>query len=348
MRIVIATDAWAPQVNGVVTTLTQTCDILRKQGHQVLMITPQGRKTYPCPTYPEIRLAMFQGRAIAREIAEFEPDCIHVATEGPIGYSVRRYCLRNRIPFTTAYHTQFPEYIRSRLPIPISWSVALARWFHKPATRTMVPTNGVQQLLADRGFTDVVIWSRGVDTELFSPEQPVDYPYPRPLWIYLGRVSVEKNIAEYLDLDLPGTKIVIGDGPDRERLRAAYPECEFLGYKFGKELARHLAGGDVFVFPSKTDTFGLVMLEAMACGLPVAALPVTGPIDVVQNGHNGILSNDLKEACEKALELNREACREHAKSRSWATAAKQFSSHLAPIPIGADWGQTEAQINQTD
>ncbi len=329
MRVVIATDAWAPQVNGVVTTLTQTRNSLLDSGHDVLMITPTGRRSYPCPSYPEIRLAFFAGKAIAREIAAFRPDCIHIATEGPIGLSVRRYCLKNKIPFTTAYHTQFPEYVRSRFPIPISWTIALTRWFHKPAVRTMVPTKSVQELLTERGFEHVVLWSRGVDTSLFCPTDAVNYAYPRPIWLYLGRVSVEKNIEEFLSLDIPGTKVVIGDGPDREKLSVRYPACQFLGYKFGADLARHLAGADVFVFPSKTDTFGLVMLEAMSCGLPVAAFPVTGPIDVVCNGKTGILADDLRDACQQALNLGRDTCREYAKSRSWDEAARQFCSHLA-------------------
>lgn len=332
MRIVIATDAWSPQVNGVVTTLKQTCETLRSQGHNVLMITPEGRRTMPCPTYPEIRLAIFQRRRIARELDEFRPDCIHIATEGTLGLAVRRYCIRRGIPFTTAYHTQFPEYVRARFPIPVSWTVAVMRWFHRRAARTMVPTPGIQELLRGRGFNNVVIWSRGVNTDLFVPTDPVRYAFKAPVWIYLGRVAVEKNVNEFLDLDLPGTKVVIGDGPDRESLTIRYPAAKFLGYKFGEDLARHLAGGDVFVFPSKTDTFGLVLLEAMACGLPCAAFPVTGPVDVVQHGVTGALNVDLNVACEKALTLDRNKCREYAESRDWGKAVNQFRSHLAIIP----------------
>jgi glycosyltransferase involved in cell wall biosynthesis len=330
MRIAIATDAWSPQVNGVVTTLGQTRDHLVKEGHEVLMVTPEGRRTFPCPTYPEIRLTLFQGRAIARELDAFEPDCVHIATEGTIGLSVRRYCIRRGIPFTTAYHTQFPEYVRARFPIPVKWTVALLRWFHKPAVRTMVPTEGMRRTLLERGFEDVVIWSRGVLTDVFSPEDPVDYEVDGPVWVYVGRVAVEKNIEAFLDLSLPGTKVIIGDGPDRKRLSAAYPDCHFLGYKFGRDLARHIAGADVFVFPSKTDTFGIVMLEAMACGVPVAAYPVTGPIDVVRIGETGCLNDDLITACSCALELNRWDCRQYAESRSWRRSTQQFLSHLAP------------------
>ena len=330
MRIAIVTDAWEPQVNGVVTTLKQTRDELQRQGHVVLMITPQGRRTIPCPTYPEIRLMLFGGRKIARELDEFRPDCVHIATEGTIGLSVRRYCMKRDMPFTTAYHTQFPEYVRARFPIPVRWTVALLRWFHKPAVRTMVPTPSIQALLKSRGFTDVVIWSRGVLTDVFSPDEPVTYAFARPIWVYVGRVAVEKNIEEFLDLDLEGTKIIIGDGPDRERLSSAYPRCQFLGYRFGRELAQQLAGADVFVFPSRTDTFGIVMLEAMACGLPVAAFPVTGPVDVVLHGKTGILDNDLGKACREALKLDRGAARHYAESRTWQRSTRQFVSHLAP------------------
>ena len=330
MRIVIATDAWKPQVNGVVMTLERTRDELVRQGHEVRMITPEGRRTFPCPTYPEIRLALFQGRQIAREIDEFAPDCIHIATEGTIGFAVRRYCKKRRLRFTTAYHTQFPEYVRARFPIPISWTVALFRWFHRPAVRTMVPTPSIQDLLSGRGFNSVVIWSRGVQTDVFKPAPKYPYHLPAPIWIYVGRVAVEKNIELLLELDIPGSKIIVGDGPDRERLAKVYPGCHFLGYKFGAELAALLAGADAFVFPSVTDTFGLVMLEAMACGTPVAAMPVTGPIDVVRDGETGALDNDLVAACHRALDIDRNACRNHALQRDWSRSTAQFVANLAP------------------
>ena len=329
MRIVIATDAWAPQVNGVVTTLGQTRDELLALGHEVLMITPAGRRTIPCPTYPEIRLTVFAGRSIRKELDAFLPDCIHIATEGSIGLTVRRYCMTRGLPFTTAYHTQFPEYLRARLPIPVKLAVRLLRWFHGPAVRTMVPTTSVQRQLQERGFKNVVLWTRGVRTDIFNPDDPIDYGLPRPVWVYTGRVAIEKNISEFLALDLAGSKVVIGDGPDRERLAAEFPDCFFLGYKFGRELARHMAGADVFVFPSKTDTFGIVMLEAMACGLPVAAFPVTGPIDVIRHGQTGVLSNKLGRACKIALKINPLDCRRYAESRSWRNSTGQFVSHLA-------------------
>ena len=330
MRIVIATDAWSPQVSGVVTPLTQTRDHLRKAGHEVLMVTNEGRRSFPLPTYPEIRLALFPGRQIASELDAFKPDCVHIATEGTIGLAVRRYCLKRNIPFTTAYHTQMPEYVRTRFPIPVKWTYALFRWFHGPAVRTMVPTESMRQRLQNRGFDDVVLWSRGVLTDVFNPEDPVVYDFEAPIWVYFGRVAVEKNIEAFLDLNLPGTKVVIGDGPDREKLGNDYPDAHFLGTKFGRDLARHVAGADVFVFPSKTDTFGVVMLEAMACGVPVAAYPVTGPVDVVQPGLTGCLNEDLLVACSRALELNRWDCRSYAESRSWSLCTREFLGHLAP------------------
>ena len=331
MRIAIATDAWEPQVNGVVTTLRQTRDELERQGYEVLMITPEGRRTIPCPTYPEIRLALFSGRSVREVLADFQPACVHIATEGMLGLAARRFCMRSKVPFTTAYHTQFPEYVRARVPIPVSWTVAALRWFHGPAERTMVPTEGIRELLESRGFDDVVIWSRGVETDVFKLDDPVDYDYDGPVWVYVGRVAVEKNIEAFLDLDLDGTKVIIGDGPDRARLAREYPDCKFLGYKFGRDLARHMAGADVFVFPSRTDTFGIVMLEAMACGLPIAAYPVTGPIDVVRNGETGILHDDLRTACIEAIKLDGSAARACAEHRSWQRSTRQFAANLASV-----------------
>lgn len=335
MRIIIATDAWTPQVNGVVTTLSETSEQLRREGHEVRMITPEGRRTVPMPTYPEIRLTVFEGGKIQRELDDYDPDCVHIATEGLVGLSVRAYCLRRNIPFTTAYHTQFPEYVRARFPIPISWTVRLLKWFHKPAVRTMVPTESMRQTLLERGFEDVVIWTRGVKTDVFTPDNPFEYDLPKPIWIYVGRVAVEKNIEAFLDLPLPGSKVIIGDGPDRERLAGHYKDCHFLGYRFGTELAECLAGSDVFVFPSKTDTFGIVMLEAMACGLPVAAFPVTGPVDVVKPGVTGCLDEDLVLACSRALDLNRSDCRQYAESRGWRSSTQQFAANLAPRQLVA-------------
>ena len=330
MRIALVTDAWKPQVNGVVQTLSRTVAVLADAGHEILTITPLGRRTVPCPTYPEIRLALCAGRSVRRELESFRPDCIHIATEGPLGLACRAYCVRNGIPFTTSYHTQFPEYVRARAPIPIRFTARVLRWFHGAAVRTFVPTQKIREKLESRGFRNVVIWARGVDSQLFTCDNPYHYDLPRPIWIHMGRIAVEKNIEHFLALELPGTKVVIGDGPDRQRLQQAYPDAHFLGYKFGTELASHLAGGDVFVFPSRTDTFGLVMLEAMACGLPVAAYPVDGPIDVVLDGKTGALDESLRAACERALSIDRAACRRFAESRCWAKSTAQFASYLAP------------------
>ena len=335
MKIVIATDAWKPQINGVVTTLSQAAETLRTQGHEVLVINPEGRRSWPCPSYPEIRLAFFQGRSIARAIDAFRPDCIHIATEGPLGLATRRYCKRRNLAFTTSYHTQFPEYVRARFPIPTRWTYAALRRFHGRARHTMVATPTMQRQLLERGFSNIVTWTRGVNTTLFTPDNPYQYDVARPIWVYTGRVAVEKNIEAYLRLDLPGTKVVIGDGPDREKLQADYRDCVFLGYRFGEELAALMAGADVFVFPSVTDTFGLVMLEGMACGLPVAAFPVVGPIDVVESGVTGILDPDLAAACRGALELDRGAARAFAETRSWQHSVDQFFANLVHCRTGA-------------
>ncbi len=329
MRIALVTDAWEPQVNGVVRTLNTTVQHLSLAGHVVRAITPLDFRTIPCPTYPSIRLALFPGRGVARLVEAFKPDAIHIATEGPLGLAARRYCVRRKLPFTTAFHTQFPEYIRMRVPIPVAWTYALLRRFHAKAERTMVPTPTQRDKLLAWGFRNLRLWSRGVDVEIFNASDPVRYDLPGPIAVYMGRVAVEKNIEAFLDLPFRGSKVVIGDGPDLERLRTRYPGCHFLGPKFGRELARHLAGADVFVFPSRTDTFGLVLLEAMACGLPVAAYPVQGPIDIVTQGETGVLSENLGAAVVAALSLSREACIALAGRYSWRSCTADFAGYLA-------------------
>ena len=331
MKIALVTDAWLPQTNGVVRTLTITAERLSQAGHEVTAITPVDFRTVPCPTYPEIRLSLFAAGRVRRRLDALDPDAVHIATEGPLGLAARRWCLRRGRSFTTSYHTQFPEYVRARVPIPVAVSYAFLRWFHGSAAHTLVATPSMQNALAERGFRNLVLWSRGVDTELFRPRDESCLDLPRPIWLYFGRVSVEKGIEDFLALDLPGTKLVVGDGPATGMLRSKYPDAVFTGYRFGEEIARHVAAADVFVFPSRTDTFGLVLLEAMACGIPVAAFPVTGPIDVVVNGVTGVLSEDLRAAALTALHLDRRACREHALRYTWEAATRQFVASLAPV-----------------
>ena len=330
MKIAIVTDAWRPQTNGVVKTLSTTANGLRALGHDVRIIEPNQFKTFPCPTYPEIRLAWLPYGRVSELLEDFEPDAIHIATEGTLGTAARKWCLRRQFPFTTSYHTQFPEYVRARLPIPLSVSYAHLRRFHSAAARTMVATPAMQRLLESRGFKNIVRWTRGVDVSLFKPRDKSFLDFPRPIAMYVGRVAIEKNIEAFLKLDLPGTKVVVGDGPARAELETKYPNTKFVGYRFGEELASHVAAADVFVFPSRTDTFGLVLLEAMACGVPVAAYPVTGPIDVVTQGVTGELNEDLRAAALAALKLDPNQCRAYALANTWETATRQFLSNLAP------------------
>ena len=330
ITLAIVTDAWTPQVNGVVNTLQRTRDELTGLGYRVILLTPTDHRTVPCPSYPEIRMALRPSGLLTRQLDGLRPEHIHIATEGPLGLAARKYCLRNGLAFTTSYHTQFPEYVRKRLPVPLAVTYAVMRRFHAPASHTMVATPGQQRLLEHWRFRHIVRWSRGVDTTLFSPEDRADLAGRRPLFAYAGRVAVEKNIEAFLRLDLPGSKCVIGDGPALQALRGRYPDVLFTGYKFGKDLARHIAAADVFVFPSLTDTFGLVMLEAMACGVPVAAFPVTGPVDVVTPGITGILDSDLRRAATAALDLSRARCREVAMRYTWQAATRQFCANLVP------------------
>lgn len=329
LRLLIVTDAWAPQVNGVVRTLETLGKDLETLGHEVRYATPEGRFTLPLPTYSEIRLAVFPRRSLERMIDGFAPDAIHIATEGPLGLSARAICLKRKIPFTTSFHTRFPEYVHARFPfIPESAVYRFLRWFHGPARTLMVATPSLKQELESHGFRNVRIWSRGVDVEKFRPIADATLDFPRPVWLYVGRVAIEKNIEAFLDLDLPGTKVVIGDGPARAQLERRYPKARFLGPKTGEELVRHYAASDVFVFPSKTDTFGLVMLEALACGVPVAAFPVQGPRDVVGGAPVAALDEDLRQACLRAAAIPRDACRAFALTRSWRSCTEQFLSNL--------------------
>jgi glycosyltransferase involved in cell wall biosynthesis len=336
MDIAIVTDAWLPQVNGVVTTLRRTQAELTRLGHSVTMITPDGHRTVPCPTYPEIRLALWPGRRVAATLDALRPDAIHVATEGPLGLAAAHYCRRRGIAFTTSYHTRFPQYLRQRAPVPLRWSYAFLRRHHGHAKRTLVATEHQRRDLVDHGFRNVVIWSRGVDADVFRPYDRAHLDLPRPIFAYVGRVAIEKNLDAFLSLDLPGTQVVIGDGPDRRMLERRYVNAHFLGYRHGEELARCVSAADVFVFPSRTDTFGLVMIEAMACGTPVAAYPVTGPVDVVTPGVDGVLDTDLGAAALAALALDRNACRTSALRRTWSRATGEFLGHLVAAHDGSD------------
>lgn len=332
MRIVMVTDAWEPQVNGVVRTLNATRRDLEAMGHEVRMITPLDFHTLPCPTYPEIRLSIFPYRKVRRLLDEWVPDVLHIATEGPLGLAARRYALRRNYPFTTAYHTRFPEYVQARIRLPLSWTYRFLRWFHGPSQAVLAPTEVVKQDLNQVGLHNVVIWTRGVDLEIFKPEGehlPLSIHHPR--FLYVGRVAVEKNLEAFLQLDLPGSKWVAGAGPALDKLRQLYPQVHFTGVLDPLSLAALYRSADVFVFPSRTDTFGLVLLEAMACGVPVAAYPVTGPIDVIGDSGAGALHEDLQTACMQALSLSRERARQHAEGFAWRRASTQFLSHLRPI-----------------
>jgi len=329
MRLLLVTDAWFPQVNGVVRTLDTLRQGLIDRGHEVRMITPDQFKTVPCPTYPEIRLALFPGKTIKRAFSDFQPNAIHIATEGPLGVAARAFCLKNNYPFTTAYHTRFPEYIHARVPLPLTWLYGIMKWFHGPSSAIMVATQTIEDDLVGRGFRPPVKrWSRGVWTDLFKPREKSFIEDPRPISLFTGRVAVEKNIEAFLSLDLPGTKYVVGGGPQLEQLRKKYPSVRFVGMKEGEELAQYFAAADVFVFPSRTDTFGLVLLEAMASGVPVAAYPVPGPLDVVDGSGAGVLDEDLRSATLKALEIKPDVARAHAEKYSWGASFDQFLGNL--------------------
>ncbi len=332
MKIALVSDAWLPQVNGVVRTLGRVCDELETLGHEIMVISPQQFRTLPCPTYPEIPLAYDHWWKVRDLLEDFVPDAVHIATEGPLGLTARSACLKRRWPFTTSYHTKFPEYVAARAPVPLSWGYRFMRWFHRPSRGVMVATDTIRKELEAEGFDNIKPWSRGVDTELFRPDQQPALDLPRPVHLYVGRVAVEKNIEAFLDLPIEGgSKVVVGDGPQRASLQQRYPDVVFTGAKFGEELARHYASADIFVFPSRTDTFGLVMLEAMASGVPVAAYPVPGPLDVV-NGHpSGALDEDLSKAVARASGLSRQDCREHALRFSWTACAEQFLGNLHPF-----------------
>jgi glycosyltransferase involved in cell wall biosynthesis len=331
MKILIVTDAWFPQVNGVVRTLDTVRREVEALGHAAHVVDPSQFPNMACPTYAEIRLAWARPARFERIFAEHRPDAVHISTEGPLGWSARRFCLRRRIPFSTSYHTRFPEYVQSRFHLPPALTYPIFRRFHAPSHAVMVATDSMRRELTAHGFKNLVKWSRGVDLKLFRPQPKAELPHPRPIILYVGRVSVEKNIEAFLELKTPGTKYVVGDGPQLAALQARYRDAIFLGRKSGEELAQAYAQADVFVFPSKTDTFGLVLLEALACGVPVAAYPVPGPLDIIADSGVGVLSDDLQAAVDRALSISPERCRAHAETYSWRACAEQFISHLQPV-----------------
>ena len=333
MKILVATDAWHPQVNGVVRTLGHVAREARKLGAELEFLAPDGFWTLPMPSYPEIRLALASPGEIERRLDAVRPDAIHIATEGPIGHAMRRVCMRRGLPFTTSYHTRFPDYLAERLPVPGRWTSDLTwtwmRRFHAPGAAVLAATPTLAAELSQRGFHDVKLWSRGVDATLFRPREDADLDLPRPIFLTVGRVAVEKNLEAFLSLRLPGTKVVVGEGPARAALAKQFPETVFIGSRQGEELARIYAAADVFVFPSRTDAFGLVLLEALASGVPVAAFPADAPRDVIGTAPVGALDEDLKKACHAALKLKREDCRDFALGMTWAASARSFLQHVS-------------------
>ncbi|WP_375273159.1 glycosyltransferase family 4 protein [Sphingomonas sp.] len=333
MRIAIVTDAWAPQVNGVVRTLEATRAHLLAAGHQVLVIAPDAFASLPCPTYPEIRLALAGRSAVGRRLAAFAPDAIHVATEGPLGLAARRWCGARALPFTTAYHTQFPDYVSARIGVDPEWVWRYVRWFHAAAQAVLVSTPTIADALHRHGLSHTRLWGRGVDLDCFAPTGPIDAAIralPGPVLLYVGRVAVEKNLDAFLGAHVAGSKVVIGDGPALAQLRQRFPAAHFLGRRSGAALAAAYRAADAFVFPSRTDTFGLVMIEAIACGTPVAAYPVPGPVDVLAPA-TGAMDDDLASAIAAALTLDRRACATAGRRFTWAAATDQFVAALQPI-----------------
>lgn len=334
MRLLIVTDAWLPQVNGVVTSLKALVVELEGVGHTVGLITPQDFRHRPCPSYPEIPLVWDLWK-VGGKISEFAPDCVHIATEGPLGWAARRWLMRRGLKFSSAIHTRFPEYVNTRWPwLPLSWGYAFLRRFHTPSQAVLVSSERMRKAFAGQGLERLALWRKGVDLSRFQPDDGA--PMTEPVFLYVGRLAREKNLEAFLDLDLPGAKRVVGDGPQRVELQARFPQVEFLGYRHGDELAAAYRGASVLVFPSRTDTLGLVMYEALACGTPVAAFPVAGPLDVLEEGVTGALDDNLRSACLRALELDRQACALWAQGQSWRSSAQEFLSlqvRLNPLPV---------------
>jgi glycosyltransferase involved in cell wall biosynthesis len=346
LRILVATDAWHPQVNGVVRTLTMMAQSAEAFGHEIVFLTPDSFRTVAMPGYRDLRVALPRPAKVAELIAASRPDSIHIATEGPIGLVVRRYCRKHDLPFTTSFHTRFPDYVAARAPVPEAWVWTTLRWFHGPSEAVMAATPALASELMDRGFANVALWPRGVDVRLFHPRE-VDLCLQQPVFICIGRVAVEKNLRAFLNLDLPGTKVIVGDGPARAGLERDYPDAVFLGALQGEALAKAYAAADVFVFPSRTDTFGLVLLEALASGVPVAAFPVTGPRDVVGAAPIAVLNEDLRAACLAALTIPRQDCVAFAANYTWEASTRAFIDHMAVLPVPVvDPGMGEVSADQ--
>jgi glycosyltransferase involved in cell wall biosynthesis len=343
IRILVATDAWLPQVNGVVQTLREVARVAEPFGATVSFLTSEGMRTVPIPSYRSIRVALPFRRIVEERIEAMRPDAIHVATEGPIGHMVRRYCIRNGLAFTTSFHTRFAEYLSARLPIPERWTWTWLRRFHNAGAGVMAATPALTVELASRGFRNVMLWPRGVDAELFRPRPDADLGLPRPVFLTVGRLAVEKNTEAFLSLNLPGTKVVVGDGPAFADLQRRFPDAVFLGAMKGEALARVFASADVFVFPSLTDTFGLVVLEALASGVPVAAFPVTGPRDVIGDAPVGVLDQDLGVACRRALTLSRDSARNFALGMTWERSARCFIANVTRFALNPASERRRAQ-----
>ena len=330
MRIALVTDAWQPQVNGVVTTLVELVSGLRAAGHEVLLIEPSAFRRVPCPGYPGLEMAWRPGREVARRLDEAAADAVHIATEGPLGWAARRHCRRRGWRFSTAFHTRFPEILAGALHLPVSWGYALFRHFHAASDSVMVPTEGMLRILQRHGFERLQRWDHGVDLSLFQPQPRTDLGLPRPVWLHVGRLSWEKNLQAFLDLDLPGTKLVYGEGPLAESLQARYPQVVWRGVVARETLPRLYASADAFVFPGRSETFGLVMLESLACGTPVAAYPVAGPLDVLGDSGAGVMDEDLRAAALRALDVPRARARAHAERRGWPAVTQRFLELLVP------------------
>lgn len=343
MRIAVVSDAWHPQINGVIRVLESLIVELSRQGHGVDLITPADFRTMPCPTYPEIRLSLFPAAKVAAMLERSRPDAVHIATEGPLGWAAQQHCRCRGWRFTTAYHSKFPEYVAMRTGLPLSWLYAAARRFHARAERVLVPSPSVFRELTERGFDNAVAWNHGVDMAAFRPRGRGFLDLPRPIHMYVGRVAVEKNLPAFLELDLPGSKVVVGGGPARAGLMRRFADARFFIARGDDELSRYFSAADVFVFPSRTDTFGLVMLEALACGVPVAAFPVAGPLDVIGRSGAGVLDEDLSAAIARARLIPAELCRAHAAKFSWTAVAEQFLNELAPIRHDTEAGDRKAR-----